>query len=74
MVGVALEEEALDLSAALDEIEALDAEKARAVELRYFLGCRVEEAAAIFGVSPSSIDRNVRFSLAWLRQSLHASV
>jgi RNA polymerase sigma factor (TIGR02999 family) len=68
-----LEEESLDLSAALEELEALDSEKVRAVELRYFLGCTVEEAAAILGTSPSSIDRNVRFSLAWLRQRLHTS-
>jgi RNA polymerase sigma factor (TIGR02999 family) len=69
-----LEEESLDLSAALEELEALDPEKVRAVELRYFLGCTVEEAAAILGVSPSSIDRSVRFSLAWLHQRLHPSV
>ena len=61
----------LDLSAALEELQALDEVKARAVELRYFLGCTVEESAAILEVSPSSIDRNLRFSLAWLHQRLH---
>src|ERR1700733_13551011 len=35
----AVNEESLDLSAALDELEALDATGVRALELRYFLGC-----------------------------------
>jgi RNA polymerase sigma factor (TIGR02999 family) len=60
----------LDLSLALDELEANDSEKARAVELRYFLGCTVEETAALLGVSPSTVDRDVRFSLAWLHDRL----
>jgi len=68
-----LEEESLDLASALEELENFDAGKARAVELRYFLGCTVEESAGLLGVSPSSIDRDVRFSLAWLHQRLHPS-
>jgi RNA polymerase sigma factor (TIGR02999 family) len=64
-------EEILDLSAALEKLSALDERKARAVELRYFLGCTVEETASILGVSPSGIDRDLRFSLAWLRGLLH---
>ena len=64
----------LDLSAALEELEALDEGKARAIELRYFLGCTVEETAAIIGVSPSSVDRDIRFSLAWLHRRLHAAL
>jgi RNA polymerase sigma factor (TIGR02999 family) len=66
-------EETLDLSLALEELEALDEERARAVELRYFLGCTVEETAGLLGVSPSSIDRSLRFSLAWLHERLHPS-
>jgi DNA-directed RNA polymerase specialized sigma24 family protein len=45
--------------------------KAQAVELRYFLGCTVDEAAMLLSVSPSSIDRDIRFSLAWLHERLH---
>jgi RNA polymerase sigma factor (TIGR02999 family) len=66
-----LEESSIDLSRALDELEELSPVKAQAVELRYFLGCTVEEAAGLLGVSPSSIDRDLRFSLAWLHQRLH---
>jgi RNA polymerase sigma factor (TIGR02999 family) len=68
-----LEESSIDLSRALDELEELSPEKAQAVELRYFLGCTVEEAAGLLGVSKSSVDRDLRFSLAWLHQRLHPS-
>lgn len=64
-------ETTLDLSAALEELQSLDEGKARAIELRYFLGCTVEESAMILAVSPSTIDRDIRFSLAWLHQRLH---
>ena len=63
-------EEGLDLSRAMDELESTDAQKARALELRYFLGCTVEETAGLLGVSGSTVDREVRFSLAWLHQRL----
>jgi len=68
-----LDEETLDLSRALEELEALDAEKARAVQLRYFLGCTVPETADLMEVSPSNIDRSLRFSLAWLHERLHTT-
>jgi RNA polymerase sigma factor (TIGR02999 family) len=64
-------ESEIDLSRALDELQELNPEKAQAVELRYFLGCTVEETAALLAVSCSSIDRDVRFSLAWLHERLH---
>ncbi len=64
-------EEVLDLSTALEELEAQDATKARAVELHYFLGCTVDEVAALLGTSASTIDRSLRFSLAWLHGRLY---
>ena len=67
----ALDEESLDLSAALEELESLDATAVRAVELRYFLGCTGEETAALLGLSASTVDRTLRFSLAWLHGRLH---
>jgi len=64
-------ESSIDLSRALDELGELNPVKAQAVELRYFLGCTVDEAAMLLSVSPSSIDRDIRFSLAWLHERLH---
>ncbi len=65
------QENLLDLSAALEELYAIDEAKARAIELRYFLGCTVDETASILGVSSSSIERDIRFSLVWLHDRLH---
>ncbi len=67
------DEQSLDLSAALEELEVLDATKTRTLELRYFLGCTVDETAALLGLSASTVDRNLRFSLAWLHSRLHPS-
>ena len=63
----------LDLSAALDDLGGLDAVKTRAIELHYFLGCTVSETADILQVSKSSVERSLRFSLAWLRGRLRRS-
>jgi RNA polymerase sigma factor (TIGR02999 family) len=65
--------ECLDLSAALDDLGGLDAVKTRAIELHYFLGCTVSETADILQVSKSSVERSLRFSLAWLRGRLRRS-
>jgi RNA polymerase sigma factor (TIGR02999 family) len=66
-----MEESSIDLSRALDELQELNPLKAQAVELRYFLGCTVEETAGLLGVSTSTVDRDLRFSLAWLHERLH---
>jgi RNA polymerase sigma factor (TIGR02999 family) len=61
----------VDLSAALNELAEFDTLKTRAVELHYFLGCSVEETADLLQVSKSSVERSLRFSLAWLRRRLY---
>lgn len=63
----------LDLSEALNALAEFDASKTRAVELHYFLGCTVDETADVLHVSKSSVERSLRFSLAWLRGRLHRS-
>jgi RNA polymerase sigma factor (TIGR02999 family) len=63
--------ESLDLSAALNELAEFDPAKTRAVELHYFLGCTVEETADVLQVSRSTVERSLRFSVAWLRGRLH---
>ena len=62
--------ESLDLSAALNDLAEFDADKTRTVELHFFLGCTVDETAEILEVSRSTVERNLRFSLAWLGQRL----
>ncbi len=63
--------ESLDLSAALNELGEFDPAKTRAVELHYFLGCTVDETADVLQVSKSTVERSLRFSLAWLHGRLH---
>jgi RNA polymerase sigma factor (TIGR02999 family) len=60
----------LALDAALDELEQLDEQKVQILELRYFLGATGEEAAELLGLSKSTVDRSVRFSITWLHQRL----
>lgn len=59
-------EEILALDRALAELAALDEQKARIVELRYFGGLTVEETAEVLGVTPITIKRHWRMARAWL--------
>lgn len=63
----------LDLDRAISELETLDPEQARMIELRFLLGCSVEETAELLSVSCSSVDRKVRLARAWLFSRLHDS-
>lgn len=65
--------EALDVLAldqALERLAALDARKARVVELRFFAGLGVAEAAAALDVSERTVESDWRFARAWLRGEL----
>lgn len=61
---------ALDLDLALTELERLDPELARVVELRWYAGGSTEEIAATLGLSPRSVKRRWRFARAWLQQKM----
>lgn len=58
--------ELVDLNRALDSLAAIDASKAQMVELRYFLGCTAEETATLMKVSKATVDRELKYSKAWL--------
>jgi len=60
----------LALDAALTGLAALDPRKARVVELRFFAGLSVEEAAEATGVSVETIARDWRFARLWLRREM----
>jgi len=62
--------DALALDRALQKLERLDPEQARIVELRFFGGLTVEEAAAALGVSPATIKREWAIAKAWLHREL----
>lgn len=63
-------EELLALDAALDRLAALDERQVRVVELRYFAGLSVDEAAQVLDVSPSSVKRDWVSARAWLHHQL----
>lgn len=60
----------LALDDALTRLAALDPGKARLVELRYFAGLSIPEAAASLGVSPATVGRHWEVARLWLRREL----
>ena len=58
------------LDEALTRLEALDPEQARIVELRYFVGLSVEEAAEAMNMSPATLKRRWSLARAWLFREL----
>ena len=58
------------LDEALSRLEELDPEQARIVELRYFAGLGVEEAASALGMSPATLKRRWALARAWLFREL----
>jgi RNA polymerase sigma factor (TIGR02999 family) len=61
------------LDDALAKLETLDPEQARIVELRYFAGLGIEEAAAALSMSPATLKRRWALARAWLFRELSAS-
>jgi RNA polymerase sigma factor (TIGR02999 family) len=58
------------LDEALDRLEQLDPEQARIVELRYFAGLSVDDAAAVMGISPATLKRRWAMARAFLHREL----
>jgi RNA polymerase sigma factor (TIGR02999 family) len=60
----------LALDDALARLAALDPQKARLVELRYFAGLSMPEAAEALGVSLATVGREWAIARMWLRREL----
>jgi RNA polymerase sigma factor (TIGR02999 family) len=58
---------------ALTRLEQIDPEQAKIVELRYFVGLGIEEAAATLGISPATLKRRWAMARAWLFRELSGS-
>jgi RNA polymerase sigma factor (TIGR02999 family) len=58
------------LDEALERLEAIDAEQARIVELRFFVGLSIEEAADAMDMSPATLKRRWSLARAWLFREL----
>lgn len=71
--SLAVPDQPIDLDAideALTRLARLDPRQARIVELRFFGGLTVEEAAAVLGISPATLKREWSAARAWLRRAL----
>ena len=60
----------LALDAALTALAAVGERQARVVELRFFGGLNVEEAAAVLAVSVETVARDWRMAKLWLRREM----
>jgi RNA polymerase sigma factor (TIGR02999 family) len=58
------------LDESLDRLAAVDERKARLVELRFFAGLSIEEAAQVCGCSPTTVKRELAFAKAWLYRDM----
>lgn len=60
----------LDLEDALRRLAELDPRQARVVELRFFSGLTISEAAEVLGVSTTTVENDWAVARAWLRRAL----
>lgn len=63
----------LDLHEALNHLTSIDANAARVVELRYFVGLTLEDCAAALDRSLASVKRDWAYARAWLYERLGSS-
>ena len=63
-------EDLLALDEALNQLAAAEPEAARLVQLRYFAGLTLAEAAQVLGVSARTADRLWSYARAWLLKAL----
>lgn len=62
------------LDEALTRLETTDPEQARIIELRYFVGLSIEEAASVLQISPATLKRRFALARAWLFRELTSGV
>jgi len=61
------------LNRALDELEALDPRQSQIVELRFFGGLSIEEAAEVLGISPATVKRDWSIAKLWLHRAIEGT-
>lgn len=68
--GGSHEVDILALNELLEQLAGLDPRQAEVVELRFFGGLTVDEAASVLGVSKSTVEEDWRMARAWLSKRL----
>ena len=69
-VPLRVDEDVLAVDGAVEALAAADPDLARLVELRFFGGMTVGEAAAVLGVSTATAEREWAAARAWLQHEL----
>ena len=64
----------LALHEALERLASFDPQQERIVELRYFGGLTIEEAAEVLGISAATVVREWTIAKAWLRTDMSRSI
>ncbi len=59
------------LDDALAQLEKLDPQQSRVIELRYFAGLSIEETAEVMSISPATVKREWSTARAWLFRELN---
>jgi len=70
IVADEIKEDLLALDDALTKLNSVDADAARLVQLRYFTGLTIPQAAESLGISPRTADRLWAFARAWLHREI----
>lgn len=60
----------VELDDALTRLAAISVRQAQVVELRFFAGLGIDEAAEVLGISPATVKREWTLARAWLRDAL----
>jgi RNA polymerase sigma factor (TIGR02999 family) len=73
MADNSAEPDVLDIEEALKNLAKVDQRKAQIMELNIYGGMTYEEIGAVLDISAATVDRELRFSRAWLQRALSDS-
>lgn len=65
-----IHEDLVSLDIALNRLKSVDQQTVELVQLRYFVGLSIAEAAELLGISSRTADRVWAFARAWLHQEI----
>lgn len=63
-------EDVISIDEVLNRLTLIDPQQCKLIELRFFAGLNLDEAADVMGVSPSTLKREWRLAKAWLAREL----
>ncbi|HYI93875.1 MAG TPA: ECF-type sigma factor [Bryobacteraceae bacterium] len=72
-LSISRDQDVLDVARLLDKLKKLDARQAKLVELRFFGGLTLDEAAEALNVSRRTVAYEWRMAQAWMRAELRGS-